>query len=79
MLLAVKVSFRLLKPTRPLAELAKIRRYSARLSRIIVLLFNKLSTKRIGQRDKWWLCSALKDFRRILAPYLYRRISVMYG
>ena len=33
------------KATRPKAESAKIRRYSARLSRIIVLLFNKLITK----------------------------------
>ena len=32
-------------PTRPTASSAKIRRYSARLSRIIVLLFNKLITK----------------------------------
>ena len=33
------------QPTRPQAELAKIRRYSARFRRIIVLLFNKLITQ----------------------------------
>ena len=36
---------------KPLAELAKIRQYSARLSKIIVLLFNKLSTKHILQLE----------------------------
>ena len=35
------------QPTRPQAESAKIRRYSARLSTIIVLLFNKLITKQL--------------------------------
>ena len=35
-----------------LTEFAKIRRCSARLSTIIVLLFNKLSTKRILQLQK---------------------------
>ena len=54
---------------------AKIRRYSARLSRVIVLLFNKLSTKNIVQLKMLRLCSALKD---ILANCEYRRISVMY-
>ena len=59
------------QPIRPYAKLAKIREYSTRLSRIIVLLFNNLSMK---------LClySALQDFRQILATYIYRRISVMY-
>ena len=51
------------KPTRLQAELAKIRPYSARLSRIIVLLFYKLSMKRFLQREKLWLCSALQEFR----------------
>ena len=35
------------QPTRPLAEFAKIRRYSTRLSRIIVLLFNTLITEKL--------------------------------
>ena len=34
------------QPTRPSTELSKIREYSARLSRIVVLLFNTLITKR---------------------------------
>ena len=46
--------------TRPLAEVSKIRRYSARLSRVIGLLFNKLSTKRILQLETLWLWMALQ-------------------
>lgn len=38
---------------------AKIRRYSGRLSMIIVLLFDKLSTKNILQFKILWLCNAL--------------------
>ena len=36
-------------------ELAKIKQYSARLSRIIVLLFNKLSTRHILHLEKVWV------------------------
>ena len=52
--------------------------YSAGLSRILVLLVNN-STKSILQLEILWLCSALWYFGQILATYVYRRISVMYG
>ena len=42
-----------LSPTRSLAELAKIRGFSARLSRIIVLLFNKMITKHSFIAESW--------------------------
>ena len=67
------------QPTRPQAESAKIRRYSARLSRIIVLLFNKLITKLTilsGQEKNSFIyslaCCGVQN-------YVYRRISVTYG
>lgn len=48
--------------------LAKIRRYSAMLGRIILKYSNKLCLE-----------NALQDFRRLFATYLYHRISVMYS
>ena len=41
------------QPTRPLAELAKIRRYSARLSRIMLLLFNKAQFSTFIGKKSW--------------------------
>ena len=56
-----------------------IRWYSARLRRIIVLLFNKMSKKCISQLGNVWLCSAWRYFWQILATYVYCRISVTHG
>ena len=61
---------------RPKVELAKIRRYSARLSRILFLLFNKLLTKREKNCGRAALYKILDECWQ---PYVYRRISVMYG
>ena len=51
------------KPTRPKAELAKIRRYHASLSAIIVLEFNTLITKqslkRKYRRKAFYFCILL--------------------
>ena len=49
------------------------------ISRIIVLLFNKLSTKCFIHLDKVWLGRILKDFGRNLLTYVYCRKFVMYG
>ena len=48
------------KPTRLFAEFAKFRRYSARLSVIIVLLFNTLTTKHRSIAEKLGRSSFVK-------------------
>ena len=64
-------------PKRPLAELAKIRRYSARLSRIIVLLFNKLITNlsfKVFESFHRHFLQFFFFFCCDLQNYIYRRI-----
>ena len=60
--------------TRPLAELAKIRRYSTRLSRIIVLLFNTLMTKQNFSTFIRKEAGKTTIFLRDTQNYVYRRI-----
>lgn len=65
-----------------LAELAKIRWYSLRLSRIIVkLLFNILSTKRILLLERFVVMQVMQcisDESWKLNNYVYRKLSAMY-